>query len=83
MLSDIGILAPLLAHLVNVSQETGVFSENGKIARVIPSYKNKGSKLSFDNYRPISLLPIFSKTIEKLIHDKVFEFLVRYQILFE
>ena len=44
---------------------------------------NKGSKNAFDNYRPISLLPVFSKIIEKLIYNKVFEFLVRYQILFE
>ena len=37
----------------------------------------------FGNYRPISLLPVFSKIIERLIYDKIFEFLVRYQILFE
>ena len=46
-------------------------------------YKNKGSKHIFGNYPPISLLPVFSKIIERLIYNKVFEFLVRYQILFE
>ena len=83
VLSDIEILAPVIAHLVNVSQKSGVFPDKGKTARVIPVYKNKGSKNAFDNYRPISLLPVFSKIIEKLIYDKLFEFLVRYQILFE
>ena len=83
VLSDIGILAPVLAHLVNVSQSTGVFPEGGKIARLIPVYKNKGSKKEFGNYRPVSLLPVFSKIMERLIYNKVFEFLVRYQILFE
>ena len=83
VLSDIEILAPMLAHLVNVSQKTGVFPDGCKIARVIPTYKNKGSKTSFDNYRPVALLPVFSKIVEKLIYNKVFEFLVRYQILFE
>ena len=83
VLSDVGILAPVLAHLVNVSQKTGIFPNSGKIARVIPVYKNKGNKSMFVNYRPISLLPVFSKIMEKLIHDKIFEFLVRYQILFE
>ena len=83
VLSDIDIIAPVLAHLVNVSQKTGIFPDRAKIARVIPVYKNKGSKTIFDNYRPISLLPTFSKIIEKLIYNKVFEFLVRYQILFE
>ena len=83
ILSDIGLLAPAMAHLVNVSQRTGIFPDGGKIARVVPVYKNKGSKNLFENYRPISLLPVFSKIIERLIYDKVFEFLVRYQILFE
>ena len=76
ILSDIGILAPVLAHLINTSQKTGIFPESGKIARVIPVYKNKGSKNMFGNYRPISLLPIFSKIIERLIYNKLFEFLV-------
>ena len=58
VLSDIGILAPVLAHLVNVSQKTGIFPNSGKIARVIPVYKNKGNKSMFVNYRPISLLPV-------------------------
>ena len=83
ILSDIGLLAPVMAHLVNISMKTGIFPENGKIARVIPVYKNKGSKKAFGNYRPISLLPVFSKIIERLIYNKLFDFLVRYQILFE
>ena len=83
ILSDIELLAPILAHLVNMSQKTGIFPEGGKIARVIPVYKKKGSKNLFGNYRPISLLPVFSKTIERLIYNKLFEFLVRYSILFE
>ena len=83
ILNDIEILAPVLAHLVNCSQKTGIFPENGKIARVVPVYKLKGDKHLYENYRPISLLPIFSKIIERLIYNKVFEFLVRYEILFE
>ena len=83
ILSDINILAPVIAHLVNCSQKTGIFPENGKIARVIPVYKGKGSKHQFENYRPISLLSTFSKIVERLIYNKVFDFLVRYEILFE
>ena len=83
ILSDVDIMAPVLAHLVNCSQSTGIFPERGKVARVIPVYKQKGDKKLYENYRPISLLPVFSKIIERLIYNKVFEFLVRYEILFE
>ena len=54
-----------------------------KVAKVIPIYKGKGEKYSFTNYRPISLLPVFSKIVEKMIYSKLFDFLVRYQILFK
>ena len=83
VLQDACIMAPVLAHLVNCSQKSGIFPENGKIARIIPVYKNKGGKHMYENYRPISLLPIFSKIMEKLIYNKVFDFLVRYKILFK
>ena len=83
VLQDIDILAPILAHLINCSQRTGIFPENAKLAKVIPVYKNKGDKHTFGNYRPVALLPIFSKIMERLIYNKVFDFLVRYEILFE
>ena len=83
VLNDMDILAPVVAHLINCSQREGIFPENAKIARVIPIYKNKGSKQLYENYRPISLLPIFSKIIERLIYNKVFKFLVRYEIIFD
>ena len=83
VLGDVDLLAPVLAHLVNCSQKSGIFPEKGKIARVIPVYKNKGGKHLYENYRPISLLPIFSKIVEKLIYNKVFDFLVRYEILYK
>ena len=48
-------MAPVLSHLVNCSQKSGIFPQNGKIARVIPVYKNKGNKHHYVNYRPVSL----------------------------
>lgn len=38
-------------------------------------YKNKGSPVSEENYRPIFLLPIFSKLLESLIKDQICEYL--------
>ena len=49
-----------LAHLINLSLETGTFPNDMKIAKIVPVHKS-GSLSRFDNYRPISVLPILSK----------------------
>ena len=73
----------MIAHIANCSLEEGKCPDLSKIARVIPVYKEKGEKYLYSNYRPISLIPVFSKIIEKLVYNKIFHFLVRYQILFK
>jgi hypothetical protein len=55
-----------LAYLFNCSFLTGVVPDQFKLATVIPIYK-KGSKSVVSNYRPISLLSVFNKILEKLI----------------
>ena len=56
------ILEPL-THVINTSFETGRVPNDMKIAKVIPIYKS-ADKTLLKNYRPISLLPAFSKVIE-------------------
>lgn len=53
-----------------------------KIAKVIPLFKN-GDKHNFNNYRPISLLPQFSKILEKLFSSRLEKFLDKHQIISE
>ena len=56
-----------LANIFNKSFLTGIMpSKLKKIAKVIPLYKTKDPAL-FSNYRPISLLPFFSKILERLM----------------
>jgi hypothetical protein len=62
------ILEPL-THVINTSFETGIVPKDMKIAKVIPIYKSSDKTL-LKNYRPISLLPAFSKVIEKLMYKK-------------
>ena len=57
-------IAPILSCLVNESLLCGIFPEKLKLAKVTPVFK-KGSTQDKDNYRPISVLPIASKLIER------------------
>ena len=50
-------------NLFNESFFQGVFPDHMKLALVTPVYKGK-SKLEVCNYRPVSIMPIFSKVLE-------------------
>ena len=56
-----------LANIFNKSFLTGIVPSKLKIAKVIPLYKTKDPAL-FSNYIPISLLPFFSKILERLMY---------------
>ena len=60
----------------------GNFPNELKIARVIPLYKGEDTQL-IDNYRPISVLPYFSKIFEKVMFTYVIEFLDENNIPYE
>ena len=67
--THIEILKPL-THICNLSLTTGTFPEKMKTAKVIPIFKS-GNKHSFSNYRPVSLLPSFSKVLERLVYNRL------------
>ena len=69
-----------LAHIFNLSLSTGVFPSDLKVAKVIPVFK-KDDPHVFSNYRPISLLPCFSKILERLIYNRLNNFLSSNNIL--
>lgn len=56
-----------LAFIFNQCLTQGYFSDLLKVSKVIPVYK-KGDKALVQNYRPISIVPIFSKVFESLLH---------------
>ena len=76
------ILASPIAQLCNLSISLASFPNDCKIAKLKPLFK-KGSKTDPKNYRPISLLPLVSKVIEKVIHDQTTTFLTENNILYK
>ena len=68
------VLASPITDLVNLSISLSLFPDHCKIAKLKPLYK-KEAKTKPKNYRPISLLPLLSKIIERIIHNQTQEFL--------
>ncbi len=61
-------IAPSISKLINLSFSSAVFPSRWKTAKVTPIFKN-GDSTDISNYRPISVLPILSKIIEKHVHN--------------
>ena len=76
------LLAEPITKLCNLSIELATFPDDCKIAKLKPLFK-KGSKIDPQNYRPISLLPLISKIIEKVIHNQSQEYLDKHNILYK
>ena len=76
------IITPTLTKLFNRSIETGIFPDVWKIAKVTPLHK-KGPRNDVNNYRPISVLCSLSKIIERHVHDTLYSYLSKYNLIYE
>ena len=74
-------LSAPLAYVINYSFSNGVVPDKFKLARVIPIYK-KGSKSILSNYRPISLISGFGKIMEKLMYNRLIDFLNKNNVFY-
>ena len=73
------IVVPL-THILNLSLTTGKIPDIWKKARVTPIHKG-GDASNPSNYRPISVLPVLSKVLEKIVFDQVYTYLCQNDIL--
>ena len=73
-------LSKPLRHIFTLSFNQGIVPQQLKVAKVIPIFKT-GSQTSMDNYRPISLLCVFSKILEKIMFNRLSTFLENNNIL--
>ena len=76
------IFCTSLKYIFNLSLQQGIFPENLKISNVSPIYKKDG-ELLLTNYRPISVLPCFSKLLERIMYNRLLKYLSENSILYE
>ena len=75
------ILKPL-SHVLNLSLLNGCFPEELKVAQVVPIFKT-GDPTKFINYRPVSLLSVFSKFYVHVVHTRLLSFIKQHDILYK
>ena len=75
------ILSKSISDLINLSISLSTVPDSCKVAKLKPLFK-KGSKFEPKNFRPISLLTLISKVLEKVIHDQTQTFLTDNSILY-
>ena len=74
-------IAKPLAYICQLSLDQGYFPDELKLSKIIPLYKSNDPTL-FSNYRPISLLSVFSKIMEKAMYNRIYAYLTKYSILY-
>ena len=72
----------ILFKIFKASLEEAVFPERLKIAKVIPVFK-KGDKENMESYRPISILPVFSKVLDRIMYNRLYEYSMNNNLLYE
>ena len=70
-----------MLHVLNLSIVKGIFPDDLKIARVTPVFKG-GDEKDLENYRPISVLPCFSKILERIMYNRLYNHLIKSNILY-
>ena len=73
-------ILPALTHIVNLSLSTQEFPTNWKKSKIIPLHK-KEDLLNPKNYRPIAIIPIFSKILERIVFNQMIEYIAANQLI--
>ena len=74
-------LSDILRYVSNLSLQAGIFPDSLKIAKVTPVF-TAGDLMEISNYRPISVLPCFSKILEPIMHSHLYSYLGNEKILY-
>lgn len=76
------LLCAPLVYIYNLSLADGVIPDSLKIAKIVPIFK-KGDRNVPSNYRPISLLSVFDKLLEKIVYKRIYQFFQKYNVIYK
>jgi hypothetical protein len=73
-------ISPVLANFVNMCIQKGKYPDELKKSIIRPIYK-QGSHCEYSNYRPIAILPVINKIMEKVIVNQISTFLEKHNVI--
>ena len=68
--------------LFNLSITQEICPDELKTGKINPVHKFE-SKMLYSNYRPISILPLFSKVFESLMFNRIYNFVIKHEIIYK
>ena len=74
------ILSPSLTEMFNRSLSMGIYPNDWKMAKVLPTFKN-GEKCDLSNYRPISIISAVAKVFGRTVYDQFYSYLTSNNLL--
>lgn len=74
------IILPVIEHIFNYSLQNGVFPDQWKMSNILPIPKVKEPNECKD-YRPVSILCVLAKVLEKIVHKQVVEYMDKFNII--
>ena len=74
------VISDSLTLILNQCMTLSCFPDEWKTAKVVPLYKN-GQRNIPGNYRPISVLPMISKIMERILYNQLYSYLTKFELL--
>lgn len=75
-------LIPNITHIINASMKSGIFPKSLKITKVVPIHKT-GAIDEYKNYRPLCILSVMDKIIEKYINEQLLSYLEENKLIYK